>query len=638
MTPPGQWLRPPRTLLLALFVVTLVAVSALVWFGGSLLNQERVVEAQHAQERQEQAADRIATKFREALAETGERLGYWVLNPPSDGTPTEGVLLTIDGTTVSAMPRRRLLYRPLSAQTPLPGAEASDDVFADGEALEFQQAEPDKAIEWYRRLADSKDPAVGAGALIRMARVLRKARRVDEARSAYLRAAAIRDARIDGIPAELLARVSLLDLPHKIDSAQRLLEDLLDARWSLSRGQFEFYWSEVSRRAESPVAIPAERMGLSEAIGEGWKSVMRDESPRGQTAIWIAGSPWLLIWSGTPEHRAILAARPESVFTQILSGENVTCALADVDGRILLGRRGDIAHATVRTAAETRLPWTLYIRSASGAAERGMIARQRFLMLITSLTVLFLLSGAYFIARAIRTEAQVFRMQADFVAAVSHEFRSPLTSMRQLSEILALGRVANEDRRQVYYETLVRETMRLQRLIEGLLNFGRMEAGVRKFHFEQTDPARLIAGIAAEFEPRIAGTGRRIEITPGEDVCSIDADPEALAVALRNLVDNALKYAPETPAVWLECGVEKGRVAIRVRDQGPGIPRSERKTIFRKFVRGSAASAGNVKGSGIGLAMVRHIVAVHRGDVRLTSEVGAGSTFTILLPRGAKST
>jgi hypothetical protein len=165
MTPPGQWLRPPRNLLLALFVVTLVAVSALVWFGGSLLNQERVVEDQHAQERQEQAADRIATKFREALAETGERLGYWVLNPPSDGTPAEGVLLTVDGTTISAAPQHRLLYRPVSPQTPLPGAEASDDVFADGEAFEFQEAEPEKAIEWYRRLADSKEPAVSAGAL-----------------------------------------------------------------------------------------------------------------------------------------------------------------------------------------------------------------------------------------------------------------------------------------------------------------------------------------------------------------------------------------------------------------------------------------------------------------------------------------
>jgi signal transduction histidine kinase len=304
----------------------------------------------------------------------------------------------------------------------------------------------------------------------------------------------------------------------------------------------------------------------------------------------------------------------------------------------VLGRRSDISRATVRTPAETQLPWTLYIATAQGAAETGVIARERFLLLVTVLMALILIAGAYFIARAIRSEAEVARMQSDFVSAVSHEFRSPLTSLRQLSEILALGRVPNEDRRQVYYETLVRETVRLQRLVEGLLNFGRMEAGVRRFRFEETDAAQLMASVAAEFEPQIRAMGRHIELANDADSCTIDADPEALAVALRNLVDNALKYAPHCPTIRMECGVEKGRVAIRVRDEGPGIPASERRAIFRKFVRGSAAAAANVKGSGVGLTMVRHIVAVHRGNVSVTSEAGFGSTFTILLPRGAKGT
>jgi two-component system phosphate regulon sensor histidine kinase PhoR len=209
--------------------------------------------------------------------------------------------------------------------------------------------------------------------------------------------------------------------------------------------------------------------------------------------------------------------------------------------------------------------------------------------------------------------------------------------MRQLSEMLALGRVPNDERRQTYYETLIHETVRLQRLVESLLNFGRMEEGVRRFRFEEMDAVKLMAGVAAEFAQQIARSGRHIEIAHTEDDCAISADPEALTVALRNLVDNALKYAPDCPVIWMECGVEKDRVAISVRDKGPGIPRSERKAIFRKFVRGSAAAAANVKGSGVGLAMVRHIVAVHRGEIRVSSETGVGSTFTILLPRGAKA-
>src|SRR5262249_31968605 len=156
--------------------------------------------------------------------------------------------------------------------------------------------------------------------------------------------------------------------------------------------------------------------------------------------------------------------------------------------------------------------------------------QQRFLLLGLTVMVLFLLLGTYFIARAIRREAEVLRMQSDFVSAVSHEFRSPLTSMRQLSEILALGRVPSEERRQLYYDTLVRETTRLQRVVEALLNFGRMEAGVRKYRFEELDAAALVQHVVAEFEQQTAATGRHIEVTGVELELRIDADPEAISV------------------------------------------------------------------------------------------------------------
>src|SRR5262249_24679535 len=149
----------------------------------------------------------------------------------------------------------------------------------------------------------------------------------------------------------------------------------------------------------------------------------------------------------------------------------------------------------------------------------------------------------YFIARAIRRENEVARMQSDFISAVSHEFRSPLTSIRQLSEILALGRAPSDARRQPYYDMLVSETGRLQRLIESLLNFGRMEAGARQFHFEPADAGALVRTVVAELEPQAAGAGRHIELC-GDGNCRIEADPEAISVALRNLVDNALKYSP----------------------------------------------------------------------------------------------
>jgi signal transduction histidine kinase len=277
------------------------------------------------------------------------------------------------------------------------------------------------------------------------------------------------------------------------------------------------------------------------------------------------------------------------------------------------------------------LPWTLYVSGAPNPPGTGLPESQRYLLLAMGVMVLFLIAGTYFIARAIRREMEVSRMQSDFVSTVSHEFRSPLTSIRQLSEILELGRVPSEERRQVYYTTLVRETQRLQRLVEALLNFGRMEAGARPYRFEEIETASLVHRVAGEFEAQLAA-GRRIELSGPDATCAINADPDALSVVLRNLIDNALKYSPEHPAIWVQWGLERAQVAIRVRDEGLGITAGERRSIFRKFVRGSAASAANVKGSGVGLAMVKHIIAAHHGEIRVDSTPGAGSTFTVVLP------
>jgi signal transduction histidine kinase len=138
--------------------------------------------------------------------------------------------------------------------------------------------------------------------------------------------------------------------------------------------------------------------------------------------------------------------------------------------------------------------------------------------------------------------------------------------------------------------------------------------------------------VVAEFAPQLEAQGRHIELSGTEMPLKIDADPEAISVALRNLVDNAIKYSPGRPTVWIDWGPFHHYVAIRVRDEGPGIPESERRKIFRRFVRGSAAASTNAKGSGVGLAMVRHIVAAHGGEITVSSEAGQGSVFTMLLP------
>ena len=628
MTPLVEWLKPPRTLLLILFLLTLVSVSALGWFGWKLLDQERMLEAQRVQERLEQTADRIAATLRGTLAETGERLGSGQAVAPPDG-----LLLQFKDNAMAATPAERLLYYPYASAEP----EANTGAFAEAEGFEFLQAQPLKALDLYRSLTNSDNAAIRAGALLRVGRVLRKMGRTAESLAVYERLASMGGVKVAGAPAELVARLALCEQTARRADAETVRRELLGGRWHLTRAQFLFYWSEAARLAGTAGPPPEEAVALSQAAALAWQERKRDADARRQETVWIGDRAFFFLWRGAGERRAVLVTKPESILKPISGGGEVFAAAVDSEGRTLAGRKTGTGHAAVRTAAESQLPWTLYVTGAPALGAAGLMARQRFLLLGIGVMVLFLILGTYFIARAIRREMEVARMQADFVAAVSHEFRSPLTSMRQLSEILALGRVPSEDRRQMYYDTLVRETSRLQRLVEALLNFGRMENGARLYRFEELDAAAVVHRVVSEFEPQISGAGRHIELSGSESGCPIEADPEAISVALRNLVDNAIKYSPNHPTVWVEWGVEDQYVAIRVRDKGPGIALAERKAIFRKFVRGSAAAAANVKGSGVGLAMVRHIVAAHGGAITVASEPGQGSTFTMLLPGVGKA-
>ncbi len=629
-----DWLRPPRPLLALLLTTSLASATALAWMGWRLIGKERAAEAQRLQEQLEAAADRIAAGLRGSLAETAERLSAWTTTPPAAGeTPVEGLLLVFEERGLRAYPPERLVYRPFLAPRPEPAAAS----FARAEAVEFQQDRLVEAEGLYRELAGSKDPALQAGAMLRLARVLMKQGKRQAGLEAYGRLAALGTVPVAGAPAELVARharCSIFDGNGDKAAARRETErlrgDLETGRWSLTRGQFEFYWSETARLLGAGDAAPP-RAALAEAAAVAWAEFQREPSPRGLRTVWIDARPWLILWRAGAGRQATLVVQPEPFLKRALGDGRFRCELLDAEGRVVSGQKGNQGRAAVRTFAATQLPWTLSVTHAR--PEPGSAAgRERFLLLGVAAMVGFLVVGSYFMARTIRREAAVARLQSDFVSAVSHEFRSPLTSMRQLSEMLTLGRVPGEERRKQYYGTLVRETRRLQRLVETLLNFGRMEAGASQYRFEKLDPAELVRLVAAEFEPFLSAEGRRIEVSVSTDGQWVEADPEALSLALRNLIDNALKYSPGRPAVWVDCAGSGEHVAIRVRDEGIGIGAGEQRAIFRKFVRGSGAQQVNAKGTGVGLAMVQHIVRAHGGEIQLESEPGKGSTFTVLLP------
>jgi two-component system phosphate regulon sensor histidine kinase PhoR len=250
-------------------------------------------------------------------------------------------------------------------------------------------------------------------------------------------------------------------------------------------------------------------------------------------------------------------------------------------------------------------------------------------------------TGSVLVWVFVRREANLSQLQSDFVSKVSHELRTPLTSIRMFTDTLRLrGDDPEVHRRSV--EALSKETLRLQALIDRLLDWGRMESGRRSYEKRETDVADVIDTAIQSFEPVRERRGVELAIEVAEGLPRVLGDRDALVDAVVNLLSNAYKYGGEPRKITIAASQDDGRVRISVTDNGAGIPRVEHKRIFDKFYRVDDRLAREREGSGLGLAIVDHIVRAHGGKVELESEPGRGSTFTIVLvskrpPAGAVS-
>ncbi len=623
------WLRPPRNLLVLFGVVTLLPAATLAVLGGRLLQQDRALAEQRRSEMLEHAADRTVRVLEQELNALARRLkeGF----APAE-VPDGAVYAVLRAGRIDVVPAGRAPYYPDA-----PGAkEPPAAPFEALETLEFRQQDLGGALEIARKLSASADPLVRAGALLRQARLLRKMGRPDEALEAYRKLGAIATAAIGGMPADLVAlrgRCTALEEQSRTQELRReaaaIAAGLRAGRWRLNRASFLHVAGQVGAWSGEEVRADAEGEAMAAALEWLHQNTGADEA-RAAGVRWQ--SPVAILWTPAAGSTRALLAGPRYLEAHWLAEIRKAAAPA----RAYLAGWGGAPPAGLRKvqrgAADTGLPWTLVV-TEPGAAGWGELPGQRRLLLVGLGALLVLIAAvSYLIYRSITREMAVARLQSDFVAAVSHEFRTPLTSLRQFQDLLADEEALPPGKRRTYQEAQVRATDRLQRLVEALLDFGRMEAGRRPYRFERLDAGALAQDVTEEFRRETAGHGFAVECSLNGDSCPVNADSEALSRALWNLLDNAVKYSGESRRI--DVGVERDGEVVRllVRDYGLGVPAGERKRIFDKFVRGDAARALGIKGTGIGLAMVRHIVAAHGGSVEVASGSGKGSVFTIALP------
>ncbi len=200
------------------------------------------------------------------------------------------------------------------------------------------------------------------------------------------------------------------------------------------------------------------------------------------------------------------------------------------------------------------------------------------------------------------------------------------------SEMLVMGRAKDEDKKQEYYRVIHSESDRMSRLIANLLDFANLGRGVEFRHFENTSIAQLVTKALEAYRHDIQKEGIQLSLDIDPDVPNSYADPNSITMAFINLLDNSIKYSGEKKKIAIRIQKNKGYVDLSVTDNGVGIPESEQQKIFDKFFRGSDPSVRRVRGSGIGLAITKHVAELHKGEILVKSEPGQGSTFTLRIP------
>ncbi|MBI5549400.1 MAG: HAMP domain-containing histidine kinase [Deltaproteobacteria bacterium] len=247
-----------------------------------------------------------------------------------------------------------------------------------------------------------------------------------------------------------------------------------------------------------------------------------------------------------------------------------------------------------------------------------------------------LVAGIVYTVRSITREARQSRLKVDFVSSVSHDLRTPLTSIRMFTETLLLGRVKSRDEERECLEVIARETERLSRLTQRILDFSRMEAGRHAYVMKEEPLADLVQQALDACRPLVEQDGFTVEKRLSPEAPTARVDRDAIVEVLINLMTNAIKYSPDIR--WIEVATDRydGGVELSVADRGIGIGRGDQARIFEKFFRVDCPRTAEVGGCGIGLSLVRHIVDAHGGRVVVQSEPGRGSTFTVRLPATAK--
>jgi signal transduction histidine kinase len=242
------------------------------------------------------------------------------------------------------------------------------------------------------------------------------------------------------------------------------------------------------------------------------------------------------------------------------------------------------------------------------------------------------LFGAYAVLYDVRRELRLSELRSHFVASVSHELKTPLTSIRMFAETILLGRASSEAARSEYLANIVHETERLTRLLNNVLDVSKIDRGEKIYRFADTSLPEVVNRCARTMEYPLEQHGLQLAVSADEELPLVSADADALQQAIINLLANAMKYSNGSRAIDLRLRRSDGHAIVEVADRGLGIPPEHLPRLVEKFYRVPSAENSRIPGTGLGLTLVDHIAKAHGGSLEIRSEPGAGTTVSLHLP------
>jgi len=316
-------------------------------------------------------------------------------------------------------------------------------------------------------------------------------------------------------------------------------------------------------------------------------------------------------------------------------GENTIITISDISGQILYGKKNQSDEFSKVTAffEENFPPWIIEL-SYMKAEGAGIVNIQKSFYFWTILTlILVLVFGVVLVTRTVAHELEILKIKSDFVSSVSHEFKTPLTSIKALTERLLNDKVKNPNKMKQYFSVISQDADRLTRLVQNVLDFSKIEEGKKEYDLSKTNVAEWLNQTIRNFKKESMQRKIKIQTQIPENIPYLKIDKNAMAQAVINLLDNAVKFSPNNSEIEVIVEKQENTLIIKIKDYGMGIPQKELDKIFDKFYQGTNSIRYSVKGTGLGLTLVKHTVEAHGGKISVESKEDRGSTFSVILPK-----